>query len=328
MAVHLGSLHWTKPPQFSGGSLLGPKPFAVLRWIPVSAEAAAVLRVGPCWGRSLRSSPVDCCLGRSLLQLSGGSLSRPKPRQFSWIVGSTEVSPTLLWIAVRTEVLAVLPDPGLGRSPCRSPFGSPLRPKPWRFTCPESPCRPKPIGIFRPARMSAEAGSLSGRLRVKAEALAVCLPKRRIGRSRSVSPVWAPFRAEALPVLLWRSREAEASGSTGLLDEACRSLQKLGASPLRPHGGGFVSRPRLDVPDLRLRSDPKPFPAAAWPVVPRGDRPGHNWNLSWETESSKPNLPVDNEDNGGRIRPSFAGLLSGSPDPASSLRFFTRAVRP
>jgi hypothetical protein len=58
---------------------------------------------------------------------------------------------------------------------------------------------------------------------------------------------WIPFRAETLPVLLWLSPEAEASGSAGLLDEACRSLQKLGASPLRPHGGGFVSRPRLHL---------------------------------------------------------------------------------
>jgi hypothetical protein len=233
VAVHLGSLLWPKPPQFSGGSLLwpkplqfsggsllGPKPVAVLRWVLFQAEACPIV---------------------------------------PWIVASTEVSATFRWIAVRTEILPVLlrkdvlaeasssllldsrRDRSLwqvSRIPAwaealavhRSVFR--FRPKPWRFTCPENPFRPKPIGIFRPESMSAGTGILPGRLPIKAEALAVRLRSAVPAEADRFLRFWIPFEAEALPVLLWRFREAEASGSTGLLDETCRSLQKLRGKPV------------------------------------------------------------------------------------------------
>lgn len=303
MAVHLGSLPWPKPPQFSVGSLLGPKPVAVLRWIAAWAEALRSSPLDPCPGRNRGSSPEDRWFDRSLFNAPFGFPPGPKSS-------------------------AGLPDPGLGRSPCRSPFGSPLPAEALAVHL-SGKSVPAEADRFFPAGKHVGRSRHSSRLAPRqSRSSGGSPPKRRAGRGRSVSPVRIPFRAEALPVLLWRSREAEASGSTGLLDEACRSLQMLGASPLRPHGGGFVSRPRLDVSDLRLRSDPKPFPAAAWSLVPRGDQPGHNWNLSWETESSKPNLPVDNEDNGGRIRSSFAGRLRGSADPALRPRSFLAGPAP
>jgi hypothetical protein len=130
-----------------------------------------------------------------------------------------------------------------------SPFGSLLRPKPWQFSrrlALAEAFASSPFGSPRPAE--ALAVHLS-RNSVPAEAGRFFRPKPRAGRSRSFVPVrvpvkaealavllrsavsaeadrflrfWIPFRAEALPVLLWRFREAEASGSTGLLDEACR----------------------------------------------------------------------------------------------------------
>jgi hypothetical protein len=220
VAVHLGSLLRPKPRQFSVGSLLRPKPFAVLRWVLFQAEACPII---------------------------------------PWIAALTEVSAVLRWIAVwieirpvllRKDVLAeasssLLLDSRRDRSlwqvsriPAwaealavhRSVFR--FRPKPWRFTCPESPFRPKPIGVFRPARMSAEAGTLSGLAPRQSRSSGGSPPKRRAGQSRSVSSVRIPVGAEALPVHLWRFREAEASGSTGLLDEACPSLQKLRGRPV------------------------------------------------------------------------------------------------
>jgi hypothetical protein len=163
VAVHLGSLLWPKPPQVSGGSLLRPKPFAVLRVGPLPGRGLSDCPVDRCFDRSLRSFPVDRRLdrsppgspeerrlGRSLLIFPFG-VRRDR--------GLWQVSRIPAW----AEALAV------HRSVPR------VRPKPWRFTCPETPCRPKPIGLFRPARMSAEAGILSGWLPVKAEALAARL---------------------------------------------------------------------------------------------------------------------------------------------------------
>jgi hypothetical protein len=231
VAVHLGSLLWPKPLQFS---------------------------VGPCIGRSRRSSPVDRCLGRGRRSFPVGPLPGRSLSDFPWIPVRTEVRSGLL----RKDVLAEASSSLLwrafpGRSRSRSP-GAPLRPKPsrrsripawaealavhrsvprvrpkpWRFTCPETPCRPKPIGLFRPARLSAEAGILPGWLPVKAEALAVRLRSAVPAETDPFLRFWIPVGAEALPVFLWRSREAEASGSAGLLDEACRSLQKLRGKPV------------------------------------------------------------------------------------------------
>jgi hypothetical protein len=155
VAVHLGSLLWPRPLQFSDGLLLRPKPFAALRWIPVPAEAVAVLLKDRCFDRSLYNVPFGVPIG---------------PKSF-------QVSRIPAW----AEALAV------HRSVPR------VRPKPRRFTCPESPCRPKPIGIFRPARMSAEAGSLPGLAPRQSRSLGGSPPKRRAGQSRSVSPVWIPL---------------------------------------------------------------------------------------------------------------------------------------
>jgi hypothetical protein len=185
VAVHLGSLPWPKPPQFSGGSLLRPKPFAVLRVGPLPGRGLSDCPVDRCFDRSLRSFPVDRRLDRN----PPGS---PEERRLG---RSLLISPfgvrrdRSLWRVSRipawAEALAV------HRSVPR------VRPKPWRFTCPETPCRPKPIGLFRPARMSAEAGTLSGLAARQSRSPGGSPPKRRVGRGRSVSPVRIPFGAEA-----------------------------------------------------------------------------------------------------------------------------------
>ena len=242
MAVHLGSLLRPKPRQFSVGSLLRPKPFAVLRWVLFQAEACPIVP----WIAA--STEVSAVLRWVLFQAEACPI-------IPWIAASTEVSAVLRWIAVwieirpvllRKDVLAeasssLLLDSRRDRSlwqvsriPAwaealavhRSVFR--FRPKPWRFTCPESPFRPKPIGVFRPARMSAEAGTLSGLAPGQSRSSGGLPPKRRASRSRSVSSVRIPVGAEALPVHLWRFREAEASGSTGLLDEPCRPCKSEG----------------------------------------------------------------------------------------------------
>jgi hypothetical protein len=177
MAVHLGSLPWPKPPQFSGGSLLRPKPFAVLRVGPLPGRGLSDCPVDRCFDRSLRSFPVDRRLDRN----PPGS---PEERRLG---RSLLIFP--FWRPPRPKSLAGLPDPGLGRSPCRSPlgsprpaealavhlsgnsvsaeadrsfpagknvsrswhpfrFGCPSKPKPWRLAS-EAPCRPRPIGFYR-----------------------------------------------------------------------------------------------------------------------------------------------------------------------------------
>ena len=245
-------------PKLRGGSPWIPasaEAYAVLRWIAAEAEAFRSPPVGPLPGRSLSNCPVDRCLDRSLRSspvgpLPGRSLSDypvdrcldRSLRSSPWIAVWIEIRPVLL----RKDVLAeasssLLLDSRRDRSlwqvsriPAwaealavhRSVFR--FRPKPWRFTCPESPFRPKPIGVFRPARMSAEAGILSGLAPRQSRSSGGLPPKRRASRSRSVSSVRIPVGAEALPVHLWRFREAEASGSTGLLDEPCRPCKSEG----------------------------------------------------------------------------------------------------
>jgi hypothetical protein len=168
-------LLWPRPPQFPGGSpsrpepvrlsrgsLFKPKSESTLRWIAVSTEVSAAFR--------------------GFLPSTEVSSSSP------WIPVWTEVRSVLL----RTDVLAEAASSLLWRAfSGRSRFRSPeapfepkfwrlsripawaealavhrsafrVRPKPYRFTCPESPCRPKPIGIFRPESLSAEAGNLPG----------------------------------------------------------------------------------------------------------------------------------------------------------------------
>lgn len=187
---------------------------AILRWIAAEAEAFRSPPVGPRPGRSLSDYPVDRCLGRSL-------------RSFPWIAVRTEVLSVLLRKDVLAEAFSsLLLDSCRDRSlwqVSRIPAWAEaiavhrsvprVRPKPWRFTCPESPCRPKPIGVFRPARMSAEAGSLPGWLPVKAEALAA--------RLRSAVP------AEA--------------------DRFLRAGSPFGPKPFRFSFGGSV-KPKLLVP--------------------------------------------------------------------------------
>lgn len=153
--------------------------------------------------------------GRSRLISPLESFPRPKPVQVSWS-------------AVRAEALAALPDPGLGRSPCRSPFGSPRPAEALAVHLSGKPvpaeadrCFPAGKNVSRswhPFRLAPRQSRSSGG----------SPPKRRAGRSRSVSSGWIPIRAEARPVHLWRFREAEASGSTGLLDEACRPCKSEG----------------------------------------------------------------------------------------------------
>jgi len=175
VAVHLGSLPWPKPPQFSVGSLLGPKPFAVLRWIAARAEA-------------VRSSPGGLLLGpKPSAALRWIPVSAEAVAVFLRIVGSTEVSSTLL-LDLRSDrspggspgsrlgpkplpFTVRFPESGrsLGGSPARKvrvdrsrsvssgrqecqpelapfPVGSSSKPKLWRLAT-EAPCRPRPVGF-------------------------------------------------------------------------------------------------------------------------------------------------------------------------------------
>jgi len=220
-AVLRGSLHWPKPPQFSGGSLPWPKP---PQFSGGSSSRPKPVRfpVDPCPDRSPFSSPEERCLGRSLLIPPLESLSRPKPVQVSRS-------------AVAAEALAALPDPGLGRSPCRSPFGSP---RPAEALAVHLSGKPVPAEADRcfPAGKSVSRNWHSFRLALRqSRSFGGLPPKRRAGRSRSVSPVGSPSgpkswrftseapcqpkligfsgagsppRAEAPAVLLWQSREA------------------------------------------------------------------------------------------------------------------------
>jgi hypothetical protein len=132
--------------------------------------------------------------GRSRLISPLESFPRPKPVQVSWS-------------AVRAEALAALPDPGLGRSPCRSPFGSPRPAEALAVHLSGKPvpaeadrCFPAGKNVSRswhPFRLAPRQSRSSGG----------SPPKRRAGRSRSVSSGWIPIRAEARPVHLWRFRK-------------------------------------------------------------------------------------------------------------------------
>jgi hypothetical protein len=194
---------------------------AVLRWIPAQAETCAVLRWIPARAEAsavlLRKAPWP-----KPRQLSFGSLHRPKPKQVACGFLRRPKPLQVSWIAVRAGTLAAFPDPGLGRSPCRSPFGVP---RPAEALAVHLSGKPVPAEADRcfPAGKSVGRSRYSSRSAPRQNrSSGGSPPKRRVGRSRSVSPGWIPFGAEALPVLLWRFREAEASGSTGLLDEACR----------------------------------------------------------------------------------------------------------
>lgn len=213
MAVHLGSL------PLAEASSSSP-------WIIALAEAAAISPAGPLPGRSLS----DCPWIAALTEVSA---------VFRWITVWIEILPALLRKDVLAEasssvLLDSIPGRGRFRAP-GAPFGPKpwrlsripawagalavhrsvfrFRPKPWRFTCPESPCRPKPIGVFRPARMSAETGTLSG---------------------------WLPDKAEALAVRLRSAVPAEA-------DRSLRGGSPSGPKPFRFTFGGSV-KPKLLVP--------------------------------------------------------------------------------
>jgi len=165
VAVHLGSLHWPKPPQFSGGSSSRPKPVR--------------FPVDPCPDRSPFSSPEERCLGRSLLIPPLESLSRPEPVQVSRS-------------AVAAEALAALPDPGLGRSPCRSPFGSPRPAEALAVHLSGNAVSAEADRSF-PAGKTVGRSRLSSRLAARQSRSPGGLPpKRGAGRDRSVSPVLDP----------------------------------------------------------------------------------------------------------------------------------------
>jgi hypothetical protein len=191
VAVHLGSLHWPKPPQFSVGSLPWPKPQqfsggSLLRPKPPQFSGGSSSRpkpvrfpVDPCPDRSPFSSPEEKWLGRSRLISPLESLSRPRPVQVSRR-------------AVRAEALAALPDPGLGRSPCRSPFGSPRRAEALAVHLSEN-------SVSAEADRSFPAGKTVGRSRHSSRSAprqsrspGGSPPKRGAGRDRSVSPVLDP----------------------------------------------------------------------------------------------------------------------------------------
>jgi hypothetical protein len=216
---------------------------AVSRWVPIQAEACPVvpwvaalteisaafrglllrpkspqLPVDPFTNRSPFRSPEERRLGRSRRISPFGFPSRPKPVQVSWS-------------AVRTEVLAALPDPGLGRSPCRSPFGSPLLAEALAVHL-SGKSVPAGAGRSFPAGKRVDRSRQSSRLDPRSgRSPGGSPPEARVGRSRSVLPVWILIKAEALAILLRRFREAEASGSTWAAPRSLPSVQKHGASP-------------------------------------------------------------------------------------------------
>ena len=98
-------------------------------WIPASAEAFAVLLRIAALAEASATFLLDPCAGRSLCRFPGAPFG-PKPWRLSRIPAWAEA------LAVHRSVPRV-------------------RPKPWRFTCPEAPYRPKPICIFRPESLSA-----------------------------------------------------------------------------------------------------------------------------------------------------------------------------
>jgi hypothetical protein len=183
VAVHLGSLPWPKPPQFSGGSLPWPKP---PQFSGGSSSRPKPVRfpVDPCPDRSPFSSPEERCLGRSRLIPPLESLSRPKPVQASRS-------------AVRAEALAALPDPGLGRSPCRSPFGSPRQAEALAVHLSENAVSAEADRSF-PAGKTVNRSWHSCRLAARqSRSPGGSPPKRGAGRSRSVSSVLDPRQSRS-----------------------------------------------------------------------------------------------------------------------------------
>jgi hypothetical protein len=68
------------------------------------------------------------------------------------------------------------------------------------------------------------------------------------GRGLAGWPVWVPVRAEALAVHRFRgSVRLESLWFRGLLYEASHPCRGQGEARSTPHGGGFVSRPRLPL---------------------------------------------------------------------------------
>jgi hypothetical protein len=131
-------LLWPRPPQFPGGSpsrpepvrlsrgsLFKPKSESTLRWIAVSTEVSAAFR-GFLPSTEVSSSspwiPVWTEVRSVLLRTD---VLAEAASSLLWRAFSGRSRSRVSWSAVRTEVLAALPDPGLGRSPCRSPFGVP-----------------------------------------------------------------------------------------------------------------------------------------------------------------------------------------------------------
>jgi hypothetical protein len=307
-----------------------PKPFAVHLGLAFEAEASRRFSGIPAWSRSSVRFTLDPCFGRS-------RCSSPVDRHLD---RSPPGSPE---------------ERCLGRGLLISPFGSSFGPKPGDF--PGSRLGPKPLPFTVRC-------SVSGRSRGGSP-----VRKTRSGRSRSVfsgrkacrpEPAFFPGGSPSKPKL-WRFASEAPCRPRPIGFSGFGSPSK--PKPFRFSFGGSV-KPKLLVPpgcstklaDLanakgkpvasawrRLRQPPSPsclrsslavrsgaFPAAAWSFVPRGVRPGHNWNLSRESESSKLNPPVDNKDNGGRIRPSCPLRLLGSARPCfgTPLFFHERSRRP
>jgi hypothetical protein len=135
-------------PQSSDGSLLGPKPSAALRRIPVPAEAAAVLL------RIVDSTEVSSTLlldRRSDRSPGGSPGSRLGPKPLPFTVRFPESGRSLGGSPVRKVRVCRSRSVFSGRQECQPelapfPVGSSSKPKLWRFAS-EAPCRPRPIGF-------------------------------------------------------------------------------------------------------------------------------------------------------------------------------------
>lgn len=142
-----GSLLGPKPSQFSGGLLFGPKPSAALRWIPVPAEAAAVL-LDRWFDRSLANAPLDRRSDRSPGGSPGSRLG-PKPLPFTvrFTVEAEALAVHLSGKSVPAEADRYFP---AGKNVSRSwqSFRSAPRQSRSSGGLPsEAPYRPKPVGF-------------------------------------------------------------------------------------------------------------------------------------------------------------------------------------
>lgn len=156
---------------------------------------------------------------------------------------------------VAAEALAVSRSSAPAKALAVHRSGRRIRQKPSRFAFSGIPCQPELVGLSGRNPVSAEADRCPSWIIAAAEALAILLRNAVSAEADRFFRTGSPSRPEPRRFSIWQFRGArKLQVPPGCLPKHA-VLAKAWGKPERPHGGGFVSRPRLHVPFLSLRSE-------------------------------------------------------------------------